>query len=207
MENPMNNNLDKSMLELTKDNKNLLRVAMEIAGHGDRTGDDSITDQIAVKSSGEILRSDQKFPVMDNYGRMDAFADFIIEHLHNLEETLDFELQDSDLDFAINSIIDNLSDLQEEESDSLTVHVNGKGIPSGAVRSDTIPTNLKRDLPPNHSAVDPGHIGRKGVTVVSWQAPSGGKNKHHIAAVMPDEEAKKMNRQLRVTMRASGHLD
>lgn len=212
MENPMNNNLGKSMLELTKDNKNLLRVAMEIAGHGDRTGDDSITDQIAVKSSGEIMeghprgsklaaamkarniaRTDKiiaknnpgmsgkraedarlaKFDALPGkkYGdahfelnnndriddikvrggeamafdarggkpsspsdrrkrqkeaqslqtrlsredvefspEMDAFADFIIEQLQTLEETLDFELQDSDLDFAINSIIDNLLD-------------------------------------------------------------------------------------------------
>ena len=242
MNNSTEHILGKSMLQVTKDNKNLLRVAMEIAGHGDRTGDDSITDQIAVKSSGEIqesyppldrrdksvaarkaqniartdaliaknnpgmsgkraedarrdkfrvlvgpakwkelarkmpvrdeIRRDvmgtafdkmkdqnkadnidrmrdmkrrsqydpsklvapanpksgsprrpgQKFPGIglitpgvgynkeDTDVRMNTFADFIIEQLHNLEETLDFELQDSDLDFAINSIIDNLLD-------------------------------------------------------------------------------------------------
>jgi|TARA_R110000782_G_scaffold26233_4_gene67385 hypothetical protein len=111
MNNSTEHILGKSMLQVTKDNKNLLRVAMEIAGHGDRTGDDSITDQIAVKSSGEIQESySSLLSTEDTDVRMNTFADFIIEQLHNLEETLDFELQDSDLDFAINSIIDNLLD-------------------------------------------------------------------------------------------------
>tara|TARA_R110000765_G_scaffold298834_1_gene393871 strand:+ start:900 stop:1280 length:381 start_codon:yes stop_codon:yes gene_type:complete len=95
----------------------------------------------------------------------------------------------------------------KEKNNPLTVHINGKGIPSGAVRSDTIPSELKKHLPPNHSTVDPAHIGRKGVTVVSWEARYDGKNRHHIAAVMPNDEADEAGRSLGSSMRASGRID
>jgi len=101
---------------------------------------------------------------------------------------------------------------EKEKNNPLTVHINGKGIPAGAVRSDKIPNKLKMYLPDNHSSVDPGHIGREGVDVVSWKQSYGTRYKdsderkmrHHIAAIMPTEEANKVNRQLGDSIRASG---
>jgi len=101
-----------SLLQDTKMNKDILRVAMEIAAKGDRSGnDEGIQDQIAVKPPTPQVQEEQVdlqegINLSDEY--TEAIADMIMENLKQLEESVGFELVDEELDFAINSLIEGL---------------------------------------------------------------------------------------------------
>ena len=101
-----------SLLQDTKMNKDILRVAMEIAAKGDRSGnDEGIQDQIAVKPPTPQVQEEQVdlqegINLSDEY--TEEIADVIMENLKQLEESVGFELVDEELDFAINSLIEGL---------------------------------------------------------------------------------------------------
>tara|TARA_R110002051_G_scaffold221954_1_gene285573 strand:- start:3263 stop:3625 length:363 start_codon:yes stop_codon:yes gene_type:complete len=113
-------------LESIKHNKNLLRVAAELSGKGDREGNDQGFDEIEAISTKkeEPAVSENILLAPKKKGKKAAkklyekeeeisetvkqFTDLVIDQLSTLEENLDTELVDEDLDFAINKIIDNL---------------------------------------------------------------------------------------------------
>jgi len=97
----------------SRNHKNLLRVAMEIAGkgvgkngegHGEMGKDE-------IEAVGANVQSE---PVEESVLEEDiqTFAQIVLEELIKLEENLEFELVDEDLDFAIDAILENL--LSEE---------------------------------------------------------------------------------------------
>ena len=94
----------------SRNHKNLLRVAMEIAGkgvgkdgkgHGEMGLDEIETVGANPQVEESVLEED-----------IQTFAQIVLEELIKLEENLDFELVDEDLDFAIDAILENL--LSEE---------------------------------------------------------------------------------------------
>tara|TARA_R100000005_G_C4849505_1_gene116646 strand:+ start:283 stop:567 length:285 start_codon:yes stop_codon:yes gene_type:complete len=89
-------------LESIKNNKNLLRVANEIAGKGTKEGNNDTDDIEEVKPVTSEVEVEES--------AVDKFTKLVIEQLVELEEGLEDELQDEDLDFAIKNIIDNLVD-------------------------------------------------------------------------------------------------
>jgi hypothetical protein len=94
----------------SRNHKNLLRVAMEIAGKGvgkdgEGHGEMGIDEIEAVGANAQVEES-----VLEE--DIQTFAQIVLEELIKLEENLDFELVDEDLDFAIDAILENL--LNEE---------------------------------------------------------------------------------------------
>tara|TARA_R110001592_G_scaffold78183_1_gene234716 strand:+ start:1390 stop:1695 length:306 start_codon:yes stop_codon:yes gene_type:complete len=90
-------------------NKNLLRVAMEIAAKGTREGNDEGFDDIEA-----INPSSKEVAVTETADDgVNELADLIIEELAEVESNLDFELVNEDLDFAIDQIINKLLGIEE----------------------------------------------------------------------------------------------
>ena len=183
-------------MESTKrDFSNVLRVAAELAGKGTKKGEMGLDEIEAVGPSVE------KEAVAESSIEEDVqtFAQMVLEELIAVEENLDFELVDEDLDFAIENIIENLLSLQEDNK--VKIHKNGKGLPKGAVRSDTAPKGI---IPSGHRSVHPNHIGRKGVNVASYMDTHLGKERPHVTAFMPTKQAKKVGEETAASMRSSG---
>ena len=94
-------------IEDTKRNKNLLRVAMEIAGKGTGRGEMGLDEIEVVRTNG----AEVQVPVEENeitQEELEAIAEAVVAELIKIEESLDFELIDEELDFAIDQIINNL---------------------------------------------------------------------------------------------------
>ncbi len=90
-------------------NKNLLRVAMEIAAKGTREGNDEGVAEIEA-----INPSSKEVAVTETADDgVNELADLIIEELAEVESNLDFELVNEDLDFAIDQIINKLLGIEE----------------------------------------------------------------------------------------------
>tara|TARA_R100001015_G_C4585036_1_gene141051 strand:+ start:365 stop:655 length:291 start_codon:yes stop_codon:yes gene_type:complete len=91
-------------LSSIKHNKNLLRVAAEIAGKGNTEGNNDV-DEIE-----EIKPATPEAPVTEETSAVEEFTKLVLEELRILEENSDVELQDEQLDSAIKNIIDNIVD-------------------------------------------------------------------------------------------------
>jgi len=90
-------------------NKNLVRVAMEIAAKGTREGNDQGVAEIeaTTPSANEVAVTE----TTDD--DVNELADMVIEELVEVESNLDFELVNEDLDFAIDQIINKLLGTEE----------------------------------------------------------------------------------------------
>ena len=86
--------------ETTKRNKNLLRVAAELAGKGAGRGEMGLDEIEVVRTNG--AESEPEITAED----IELFATMVLEELLNIEQNLEFELIDEELDFAIDQIID-----------------------------------------------------------------------------------------------------
>jgi hypothetical protein len=90
-------------------NKNLLRVAMEIAAKGTREGNDQGVAEIEA-----ITPSENEVAVTETANNdVDELVELVIEELVEVESNLDFELINEDLDFAIDQIINKLLGIEE----------------------------------------------------------------------------------------------
>jgi len=87
-------------IEDTKRNKNLLRVAAELAGKGTGHGEMGLDDIEVLRTNGAENTDQLTAEDVEN------FANKVLAELVNLEQNLDFELVDEELDFAIDKIID-----------------------------------------------------------------------------------------------------
>ena len=109
-----------SLLQDTRNNKNLLRVAMEMAGKPcPYLGE---IGELATDQWEAVPPPSRKPPVVEEDlclnedsremasldEELEQFANLVLETLVKLEENLDFELVDEDLDFAIESVINSL---------------------------------------------------------------------------------------------------
>ena len=100
-------------LESIKQNKKLLRVAAELGGirteGGNNDGIDELENLIANKEQPVVAeKTEDDSDQNDLNETVKQFTDLIMEQLKELEETLETELEDGDLDYAINKIIDSL---------------------------------------------------------------------------------------------------
>ena len=94
-------------IEDTKRNKNLLRVAMEIAGKGASRGEMGLDEIEVVRTNGaEVQQPVEESEITQE--DLEAIAEAVVAELIKIEESLDFELIDEELDFAIDQVIDNL---------------------------------------------------------------------------------------------------
>ena len=100
-------------LEQTKLNKNLLRVAAEIAGKGTQKGEMGLDEIEVIKTNGaekelapEVEATAE--PEVAIAEEVELFANIVLEQLQYIEKSLDCELTNEDLDYAIDRIIDNL---------------------------------------------------------------------------------------------------
>ena len=104
--------------EETKRNKNLLRVAAEIAGKGAKRGEMGVDEIEVIRTNGAERQVNQPAqevdlePQMAVYEEVEIFANIVLQRLMSLEESLDFELEDDNLDYAIDKIMDELLDEQ-----------------------------------------------------------------------------------------------
>jgi len=100
--------------EETKRNKNLLRVAAEIAGKGAKHGEMGVDEIEVIHTNGAeryIHQPVQELdldPQMAVYEEVEIFANIVLQRLMSLEESLNFELEDENLDYAIDKIMDDL---------------------------------------------------------------------------------------------------
>jgi hypothetical protein len=100
--------------EDTKRNKNLLRVAAEIAGKGAKRGEMGLDEIEVIHTNGaerqahEPVQELDLTPEMAVYEEVETIANIVLQRLMSLEESLDFELTDDNLDYAIDKIIDEL---------------------------------------------------------------------------------------------------
>ena len=100
--------------EETKRDKNLLRVAAEIAGKGEKRGEMGVDEIEVIRTNGAERQVNQPAqevdlePQMAVYEEVEIFANEVLQRLMSLEESLDFELEDENLDYAIDKIIDDL---------------------------------------------------------------------------------------------------
>jgi hypothetical protein len=100
--------------EETKRDKNLLRVAAEIAGKGVKRGEMGVDEIEVIHTNGaerQVQQSAQELdlePQLAVYEEVEIFANAVLQRLMSLEESLDFELEDENLDYAIDKIIDDL---------------------------------------------------------------------------------------------------
>ena len=100
-------------LESIKQNKKLLRVAAELGGirteGGNNDGIDELENLVANKEEPVVAeKTEDDSDQNDLNETVKQFTDLIMEQLKELEETLETELEDGDLDYAINKIIDSL---------------------------------------------------------------------------------------------------
>ena len=91
-------------LQSIKHNKNLLRVALEIAGKGNKEGNNEV-DEIE-----EMQPTKQEDSVSEDKTPVELFTEIVMKQLTILEEELEEELEDENLDHAIKTIINKLVD-------------------------------------------------------------------------------------------------
>lgn len=100
-------------LESIKQNKKLLQVAAELGGTriegSNNNGTDELENLVANKEEPVVAEKTEDDSDKNNLNEtVKQFTDLIMEQLKELEETLETELEDGDLDYAINKIIDSL---------------------------------------------------------------------------------------------------
>ena len=100
-------------LESIKQNKKLLQVAAELGGTrvegSNNNGTDELENLVANKEEPVVAEKTEDDSDQNNLNEtVKQFTDLIMEQLKELEETLETELEDGDLDYAINKIIDSL---------------------------------------------------------------------------------------------------
>tara|TARA_R110002051_G_scaffold197527_4_gene265022 strand:+ start:239 stop:565 length:327 start_codon:yes stop_codon:yes gene_type:complete len=101
-------------LTAIKHNKNLLRVASELAGKGNRIGNDKGFDDIEDitpsknQETQTVSKTEPVEATPEVNETVEAFTNLVMKQLEILDESLEEELVDDDLDFAITTIIDKL---------------------------------------------------------------------------------------------------
>ena len=98
-------------LEQTKLNKNLLRVAAEIAGKGTKKGEMGLDEIEVIHTNGaekELAPETTPEPEMAMAEEVEVFANLVLEQLAEVEKNIGYELVDENLDYAIDRIIDSL---------------------------------------------------------------------------------------------------
>lgn len=95
-------------LEDIKRNKRLLQIAAELAGKGvgetpSVLGGHQQDEQEAIVPNRQVPEPVEEQMIDED---VEEFVNIILEEVKKVEESLDFELEDSDLDFVIEQIID-----------------------------------------------------------------------------------------------------
>ena len=177
----------KLMIDTTKRNKNLLRVAAELAGKGSGKGEMGL-DEIEVVNHAKPteIQGEVSEEITDQF--ITAITETIIAELQNIEESVGFELVDEELDYAIESVIDNLL----FEQSSLSRRRAGSNAPD--LRP---PGGVHRPQPqqdPNNST-DPNIRGEivPGRAIVG----TGGEHPHRLATENQQRERHQQDEHLR----------